>query len=169
MNITENLFRLDLTPVEQACAINDLLRSKTMDIPEIGSIMHRSGDWVRRQVALLTWPQDVLDIIHTGCLSVAAASNLAMIEDAEYRAFLIRQAIDNGATARTTAAWLQAWRSMAPPAEAIKAEPAAPGPSMTPMVPQAPCIACSEVFRTDELSHVPVCVHCIKAIREVTR
>jgi len=108
-----------------------------------------------------------LEAIHNGKISVTAASNLACVEDDVYREFLVRQAVENGATARATAAWLQAWRSMVPASEAITREPVPAGPGVTPAVPQAPCIVCANVFRTDELSHVPVCVHCIRTIRDI--
>jgi hypothetical protein len=56
------------------------------------------------------------------------------------------------------------------PAEiALHAELVDHDTSVTPMVPQAPCIVCSNVFRTDELSHVPVCAGCIRAIRDISR
>jgi hypothetical protein len=53
---------------------------------------------------------------------------------------------------------------MLPPAEAVKQEPEDPEAPETPMVPQAPCLVCRDVFRCDELSHVPLCSNCIKVI-----
>jgi len=162
-----NHFRRDLSPIELAAAIRDCLASKSLTMDELAAGLHRSVHWIQAQAAMLEWPDDVLEVIHNGHLSVAAASNLAMVGDAVYRDFLLRQAVENGATARATAAWLQAFRSMAPAAEAVTREPVAAGERVTPAVPQAPCIVCSDVYRTDELSHVPVCVHCIHTIRKI--
>lgn len=167
VSFAENLFRKDLSPIELAAAIKDCLAAGTVTIDELAAGLHRSVHWVQQQVSLLNWPDDVLEVIHNGKISVSAASNLAMVQDTAYREFLVRQAVENGATARATAAWLQAWRSMAPAEEAITREPVAAGPGVTPAVPQAPCIVCANVFRTDELSHVPVCVHCIRTIRDI--
>jgi len=167
VSFAENLFRKDLSPLELACAIKDVLDKKVMLVEELAAGLHRSADWVRRMLAMLDWPADVLDAIHGGWLSVAAAHNVALIEEETYRVFLLRNAQESGATARTTAAWLQAWRSMAPAEQAIQAKPVSGESRTTPMVPQAPCICCSEVFRTDELSHVPVCAGCIRAIRSI--
>jgi len=167
VSFAENLFRKDLSPIELAAAIKDCLDQGTVTIDELAAGLHRSVHWVQAQVSLLNWPDDVLEVIHNGKLSVSAAHNLAIITDDVYREFLVRQAVENGATARATAAWLQAWRSMAPPEEAIGREPVKEGKHQTPMVPQAPCIVCANVFRTDELSHVPVCVHCIRTIRDI--
>jgi ParB family chromosome partitioning protein len=162
----ENFFRANLSPVEQAAAIKDVIDSGSMTVEQIASGFHRSCHWVERQVDILDWPADVLNAVHIGKISISSASNLSVIHDDTYRHFLVNNAVENGATARTTAAWLQAWRAMAPPEEAIQQEPVA-GPSPSPpATPQAPCMVCRNVFRTDELSHIPVCVTCIKAIRD---
>lgn len=163
----ENMFRKDLSPFELACAIEDCIKNKIMTMDELAAGLHRSPDWCRRMRTLLQWPGDVLQAIHGGWLSISAATNIAMIEDGAYRGFLLKNAKESGATARTTAAWLQAWRSMAPVEQAVQAEPIPPESRSMPMVPQAPCLCCSQVFRTDELSHVPVCAQCIRIIREI--
>lgn len=163
----ENFFRADLSAVEQACAIKDVIDTGALTIDQVAVGFHRTPDWVRRQLSILDWPDDVLDALHSGRISVSAASNIALITEDTYRSFLVKNAVENGATARTTAAWLQAFRAMAPVDAALNAEPVAQGSPSTPAVPQAPCICCGNVFRTDELSHVPVCVGCIRVIRGV--
>jgi len=166
ISFAENFFRADLSAVEQASAIKDVLDIGALTIEQIAAGFHRTAYWVTRQLDLLQWPGDVLGAIHTGHISVAAGSNLALITDDVYRDFLVKNAVENGATARTTAAWLQAWRAMVPPQQAVSQEPEAGHSSPPPAVPQAPCMICSNVFRSDELSHIPVCVTCIRAVRE---
>lgn len=167
ISFAENMFRVDLSPIELAAGIKDCLDQGIMTVDELADGLHRSNHWVQAQAALLNWPDDVLEVVHNGKISVSAASNLAAVDEDVYRGFLLRQACENGATARATAAWLQAYRSMAPASEAITSEPVPAGERATPMVPQAPCIVCSNVYRTDELSHVPVCVHCVRTIRNL--
>lgn len=165
-SFAENLFRKDLSAVEVAAGVKDILDQGQMTAEQIAVAVQKSKDWVGRMVAMLAWPGDVLAAIHEGWLSVSAANSLALVHDDTYREFLLKNGRENGVTARTTAAWLQAWRSYQPPEEAIQAEPIEGSPTPTPMVPQAPCLGCSGVFRTDELSHVPVCAQCIRIIRE---
>lgn len=169
VSFAENLFRADLSPVELACGIRDCIDQGVMDAAGIATALHRTEYWVARQLALLSWPGDVLDAVHNGWLSVSAAANLAEVKEDNYRAFLLDNARDGGATARTTAAWLQAWRSMQPAEKAIHAEPVPAGERVTPMVPQAPCIVCGQIFRTDALAHIPVCQGCINTIRNAGR
>lgn len=166
ISFAENIFRQDLTPIEIACGLKDVIDQGIMEFDELARVMHRSEHWVSRQIAMLSWPDDVLEVIQNGTLSVSAASNIALVDEDNYRQFLLRNATEQGATARTTAAWLQAYRASKPPEIAITAEPVAAGSPSTPAVPQAPCLCCGDVFRTDELAHVPVCAPCIKVIRE---
>ncbi len=167
VSFAENLFRADLTPIEVAAGIKDVLDQKTMTVDELAAAVHHSKHWVTSMVDLLSWPADVQQAVHAGWLSISAGSNLALINDDTYRDFLLRNAHENGASARTTAAWLQAWRSMEPVEVAVTKEPGPADRASVPAIPQAPCLCCMQVFRTDELAHVAVCVGCINAIRGV--
>ena len=164
-SFAENLFRQDLTAVEIGAAAKDVLAAGTLDVMELAKCLGHSTEWIRRHIAILDWPADVQEAIQKKQLSVSAASNLAAVRDDGYRVFWLRNAVEQGATARVTAAWLQAWESMLPAHKAIMSEPVPAGERQQPMVPQAPCLCCSEVFRTDELSHVPICAGCIRSIR----
>lgn len=167
VTFAENFFRKDLSPVELACALRDCLEQDQMTVKELAAGFHRSEHWVQQMIAVAGWPGDVLEAIHIEAISVSAAANLAVVTDDSYRRFLVSNAVESGATARTTSAWLQAWRAMQPAAEAVAAEPVPAGPVPVPMVPQAPCFCCSQMFKVNEMSHVPVCGACIQIIRQV--
>jgi len=166
-SFAENFYRRDLTPVELACALKDCLAVGTLTVKELAAGFHRSEHWVHSMIAVAGWPADVLGEIHRESISVSAGSNLACVTDDTYRAFLVRNAVEQGATARTTASWLQAWRAMQPAEEAITLEPVNGRPAPQPAVPQAPCLCCSQIFPVNEMSHVPVCGACIQIIRTV--
>lgn len=109
--LAENLFRKDLSPIELAVAVVALIKEGGMDREQVAGLCHRSVAWVKEQQEIVTWPQDVHQAVHAGWLSVSAASNLALIEDDIHRKSLLNQAKKTGATARTTADWLHAWRT----------------------------------------------------------
>lgn len=167
ITFAENFFRKDLSPVELAGAIKDCLANEAMTVEQLAAGFHRSVHWVNSMIAIADWPADVQEAIHEAAISVSAASNLACVTDDRYRDFLVRNAVEQGATARTTASWLQAWRVMQPAKEAITSEPVNAGRPLTPLVPQAPCICCSQIFPVNEMSHVPVCGACVQIIRQV--
>lgn len=166
ITFAENFHRKNLSPMEQAAAIADCLDEKVLSEEEIAKLFGRSVHWVKRMVWLVDWPPDVQEAVHLRKLSVSAAANLAEVIDNEYRSFLLRNAVEQGATARTTAAWLQAWQSMKPATEAVEQEPVAAGERQVPMVPQAPCFLCSKIFAVNEVSHLPICYDCIQLIRQ---
>jgi ParB family chromosome partitioning protein len=107
--LAENLFRKDLSPVEMAVAVVALIKEGGMNREQVASICHRSCAWVREQEEIVNWPADVQKAIHDGWLSVSAASNIVLVPDDAHRRFLLGQAKEKGAGARTTAAWLHAY------------------------------------------------------------
>jgi len=167
ITFAENFCRKSLSPIEQACAIEQCYKEGSMTVAEMAKAFHRSEHWVAAQMAMTEWPKDVLEAIHLELISVSAAHNIAQITDDVYRAFLLQTAVESGATARSTAAWLQGWRSSQSPEEAIENEPAAPGPPQQPLVPQMPCLCCGTILRMDQMSHVPMCQSCIHTIRNI--
>jgi len=162
-----NYFRADLSPIELAAAIKDCVKKEEISIEDLADGFHRTVHWVNQMLAIAEWPADVQLAVHSEGLSVSAASNLALVTDDSYRSFLVRNGIEGGATARTTASWLQAWRAMQPQEEAIEAVPLAGVHPVVPMVPQAPCLCCSQLFEVNMMSHVPVCAACIQIIRSI--
>ena len=157
----ENFFRRDLSPVEQAAAIRECLDDGIMTIEQIAQGFHRSQGWITAQANMTTWAPEVLQAIHEKAISVSAGRNLAMITDAQYRNFLLHNAVENGVTARVTAAWLQAWQLSRPPEEAMMAAPVDGVVHAAAVVPQAPCLFCANVYRTDGLNYMPVCPSCL--------
>lgn len=165
VTFAENFFRVDLSAVELAVAMARELESGRLTVDQLAAGFHRSGDWVRRYVAMTEWPDNVLEAVHSGGLSMSAAANLALVEENEYREFLVRQAVENGATARATSAWLQAWRCLLPAEKAVTL-PGGPDSGVSaPLIPQAPCFGCGTVVRTDALSHIPLCGACAQRVR----
>jgi len=167
--IAENFFRKDMSPIEMSSMIVEYRKKNKISLEDIAKILHKSRQWVMGIVAMEDWPHDVQLAVHRGQITTSAASNLAVIGDKKYRLFLLRNAVEQGATARTTAAWLQEYNSRQPMEEAIKSEPVSVGSSKAPAVTQAPCFCCSQSFPANEVSHVPVCGACVQIIGQVVK
>lgn len=166
VSFAENFFRRDLSPVEQASAIRECIDNGVMSIGELAKGLHRSEQWICEQAKMTTWPDDVLHAIHNRKISVSAGRNLAAITEPRYRSFLLGNAVENGCTARTTAAWLQAWQLSRPPEEALSMPPVeGPQPAAV-IVPMAPCLFCGKMFRTDALNYMPVDGQCLCDFQE---
>ena len=160
----ENLYRKDLSPIEEAAAIKDCLETGGLDITSLSAALGRSEAWVIDRLSFLDWPDDLTLAVHLGKMSISAARNLALINDTPHRSMLIGYAVDNGSTARTTAAWLQSWRAgmdVSDPGE-IPQEAGTPG--LPPIEPYTPCIICGDKRKMIELTYAPVCRDCTGTI-----
>lgn len=166
VSFAENFFRKDLSPVEQASAIRECIDSKVMTIEELAQGFHRTENWILAQGQMTTWPDEVLQAIHFKYISVSAGRNLAAISDPQYRNYLLHNAVENGASARVTAAWLQAWQLSRPAEEALTLPPVDGVQPAAAVVPQAPCLFCVNVFRTDALNYMGVCGQCLADFQE---
>ncbi len=161
VSFAENFFRLDLSPVELAAAIRECIDAGTMSIEQLAKGLHRSTQWIKAQASMTTWQPEILQAIHLKQISVSAASNLALINDNQYRGFLLLNAIENGATAKQTAAWLNSWQLSRPAEEALAQVPVDGVIPAVAVIPQAPCLFCANVSRTDGLNYMPVCPRCL--------
>lgn len=165
----ENLYRKDLSPIEEAAAIQDCLAGGVMNVKSLSAALCRSEAWINDRISFLEWPDDLTLAVHVGKISVSAARNLTLIDDDTHRSMLISYAVDNGATARTTAAWLQAWRA--------GTEVSDPGDlpleegrnALPPIKPYTPCIICGVKQEMAHLTYAPVCAGCSEIVMSVAR
>lgn len=166
----ENLERKDLDHWQEATMCQDALKL-TPDINDLAKLIHRSTNWIQSRLSLLTWPQEALDCLHSGVLSMSALAPLAGIPEAGARAFYLEQATVSGANTRTTTAWASGWKAdfkdrTAGPEFSAQA----PTPPATPTEPPTGiCLSCGQKHNLNALSHMPICPPCLGAISEAQR
>lgn len=163
----ENMFRKDLSPMEEAAAVNDALVSDEFTVDSLAVALGRSKDWISFKVQMMTWPDEIQLAVHQNTISTAAARNLAQITDEAQRLMLVSYAVDSGATARTTSAWYQSWKVGTLSQEPAGLETAEPVSSLPPVVPFTPCVLCATQLEMAALRYVPVCPQCTPVLLEV--
>lgn len=104
--ISENLQREDMTPLEEARAVDRFVQRGEPDAA-IARLFRRSVSWVRARRDLLAMPADIQAAVQDGGLSLAVAGELADIDHDAYRKSLTAEAHRTGATALTAAHWRQ--------------------------------------------------------------
>jgi ParB family chromosome partitioning protein len=168
--LDENLCRLDMSPMEIAAAAADMIEYGVKTKEEVAKIFRKTTSWVGERIMMLEWPGEIQQAVHHKKIAVSAAKNLALIEDELQRQTLLDFAVESGATARTTAAWLQAYRAGASLREPEKIEPTPGRPGQQTIEPHTPCVICDKMMRMIELSYLPICGDCqdlvLKAIRQ---
>lgn len=165
----ENMFRQDLTPIEEAAAVKDCIDNGSYTVDTLSRALGRSENWIKDRLAMMEWPEDVLAVVHDGALSVSAARNLAYIEDEVQRKMLSQYAVDNGATARITAAWLQSYEAGKIVDQPGDVEPVPANSVLPPIEPYTPCVMCSRKFKMVDLRYTPICSDCSPLLVDLAR
>lgn len=156
----ENLFRKDLTPIEEAAAIKDCIESEIYTVETIAKMLNRSVGWVLNRLDMMNWPPAITQVIHAGLLSVAAARWIAKIGDETQIELLTAYAVENGATERTTQSWYQSYVATKATIVPEDIEPLPGAPKVKLPEPQSPCVICGNIHPMRELSYLPVCGGC---------
>lgn len=161
MTLTENAHRAQLTPMEEANAIRDLLQLHADDMESAALVLGRPATWCYERLELLNIPQPLQAALHAGTLSIAAARSLAAITDAALRAHYVDAAVRHGCSARLAAQWLeQAEAHIQAIASNDPADPTPPPPEIT-YVTQALCHACGTHHPINEVRALAFCAKCL--------
>lgn len=92
----ENLFRLDVDPVDEAIFLGKLVGTDESKIPEIAQRLNRSVQWVNDRLDILTYPDYFIGPLREKRVSLGVCHWLAKITDDVYRKMFFEQAIANG-------------------------------------------------------------------------
>ncbi len=107
---SENLRRVDLTPIEEAAIYADLHDNHALSYNDIGKQMGPSAGVVRRRTDLLRMPPEVQKAIHRKQISVGVAEELWSIGDPEGISYYLGHAVDHGVTVAVARQWAQDWK-----------------------------------------------------------
>lgn len=159
--MSENLQRADLTPIEEARALRQMVDVLGYAIEKCAHATSRSEAWVRGRLELLTWPMVAVNAIAEGRASVASLKPLMDIEDATERDRLLACAIDAGATAAVTRVWAQQAQGFASPSTEGLSGRSAAMVGIGDVVVSMPCYSCRETKDAFSLQVLRVCRPCI--------
>lgn len=162
----ENLERRELSPIEEAIALNDAIEHDATDPAELGRRLTRSPAWINERLHLLDWPPDIQQALHHRKLSLAAGRNLAAITDDAARGLFLETAVRSGATAATTAAWLQSWRSSRSTTDEGPPPPTATQIIADRSVLYLDCHLCKTPTPADGIIRVTLCQSCARTMAD---
>lgn len=107
---TENLARVDLTPIEEAATYQDLFQNHEMNYERIAAMVGKSTTVVRRRIQLLSMPPVLQQALHKGQISISVAESLWPISNLEDLEYYLSFCIQNGATQDTAREFCQQWK-----------------------------------------------------------
>ncbi len=103
----ENVARINLSPIEEAAAFEDLKELFQMTVAKIAKKVGRSPGNVKRRLDLLKMEKGVQKAIHTGKINIAVAEELWRCPDEAHRQYLLELAVDHGVTRDVVRQWVQ--------------------------------------------------------------
>jgi ParB family chromosome partitioning protein len=100
LSLVENLQREDLSPLEAARGIRELVDKFSLTQEQAAKKLGWSRAAVANKLRLLQLPEEVLEMLHSGAVSEGHARALLSVEDIEERVHLARQCVDRGMSVR---------------------------------------------------------------------
>lgn len=111
--VHENLFRLDITPGEEAAIVIYLHLEQKMDIPQIQKLLRKSRAWVHDRIDIFYMDPLLKEGLDKKELQIATALKLAQITPAKLRDYYVHEARQNGCSPFTADLWLRDSRTLA--------------------------------------------------------
>ena len=124
----ENLFRADLTPLEEAALYAELY-DLLGDVEKIAAYVHRSRATVESRLALLAGDEKITSALQEKQISLGVAEQLNCVREESTRRFLLDAAINDGASVAKVVAWRKMYHGVDVLTEAQKAGLAAVDPA----------------------------------------
>jgi len=160
----ENLHRADLSPMEEGRAIRAYLDASALSLDAIARLLHRSLDWCQHRLTLLELPDELAEVLHTKRLGVAQALTLHQVTEPEHRNYLLRYALDAGATVQTLREWVAHWKLAHAAGDGANApRPELPNPG-EPVVILVPCYICASPLPYQQMRILRACPDCARHI-----
>lgn len=103
-SVSENIQRENLTPVEEALAIQRFLE-RGESLAGVTRLFRRSRAWVTGRIELLELGEDLRAAVHEGRLTMAAALALRVVDHDGYRAELVAEVERGGAPVTLINSW----------------------------------------------------------------
>lgn len=163
---TENLQRVDLSPLEEAAAYDDLHNEHKMSFEQIAQKIGRTPGTIKRRMYLLKMHPLLQQAVHKKQISMSVAEELWPIAGEADLEYYLTFAIENGVTKDVARQWCKDWKDTQRRQQAEGS-----GEIMAPAVnePRPIFISCDTCLGPVELGQdkvMRVCPTCAEAIRK---
>jgi ParB/RepB/Spo0J family partition protein len=164
---TENLARVDLTPVEEALIFRDLVDNHSMRVDQIGLKVGKSPGLVKRRMDLLKMAPQLQKALHEKRISISVAEELWPISDLATLDYYLSFALDGGCTRDVARSWCKDWK------DSIRRQSSAGeagGEILSPQEPRPvflPCDLCNKPVQLGQDWVIRICPVCGDIIKKM--
>ena len=163
---TENLTRLNLTPIEEAATYKDLIESQAMTYEQIGKKVGKSPGLVKRRMDLLKMPPNLQQALHKKQISIGVAEELWPITDAFTLDYYLSYALDGGCTVAVARQWCKDWRDQVRRKSGDVVEGEGVSGPFEPRPVYVSCDLCSGPMELGQETVFRTCPVCAKTIKD---
>jgi len=144
VKLTENLFRQELSPVEEAAFFAELYERGGRDVDVVCTRVGKSRLYVEARLLLLSGDSEVLVALSRKAITLGVAAELNKIEDTAARHYYLGWAVSEGATVKLVRFWRESSNAQKT-ALALTDPPPVPAPCPPEPKPEPyQCFICGE-------------------------
>lgn len=166
MRGTENIQRVDLTPIEEAAIYSDLHDNHNLSCDEIGKRMSKSPGIVKRRLDLLRMPPQLQKAIHSRQITYGVAEALWTIGDIGGIDYYLGFAVEHGVTVAVARTWAKEWKDRKRREESDVAGGRGPTNPLEPRPTYLPCDICQGPEDVTNMQTLHTCKACFQNIRD---
>ena len=107
---TENLGRINLTPIEEARVYHSLINDHGLSYEAVSKKFGKSAGVIKRRADLLRMPPQLIEAVHSKAISIAVAEELWPITDIPTMEYYLSFAVEGGCTRNTAKQWRKDWK-----------------------------------------------------------
>jgi ParB family chromosome partitioning protein len=164
---TENISRVDLTPIEEAATYKNLMDQYGLTLEKVAQKMGKSPGTIKRRMDMIRMPPALQKALHAKQISMSVAEELWAIREESSLDYYLIFAIENGCTKEVARQWAKDWkdtvRRSENPGEAGGQLPLSP---FEPRPTFVPCDICIEPIDLQETLIMRVCKKCMSTIKK---
>lgn len=164
LRMHENLYREDVSPLQEAVCFIRLERTYHFTREKIAKLIGKSKAYITQRIQILSWPDNLQQSLSAGHVSYSIARELSAVTEQTELTRLLELAVQSGATVRTVLSWVNEWKvekELRTQQNELKME--APAMSQT-AENNSQCFLCGKDNSTANLIAVNICKQCMKAL-----
>lgn len=160
IRLHENTKRANLTPVEEACQINDFRTQFDSTLDELCEAFSATPAWLEGRLEILAFTPDLQHHVHDKRIPLGAARLLMRLPDHEQRDIYIKHAATHGISLATARLWLQESASDIAPMSNDSFSTVNTVENVPISVTLVNCFVCRRQLQIEQAIRTSVCTNC---------
>lgn len=166
MRAQENLQRQNLSPMEEAFAVQRVHNDHKLTVMAISELFGRSYSWVSARLSLCDMSESLRDSVHNSTLGIGHALALASVPDDATRESMHDLCVSSGATLPVLLGWIKDYNLEAHGQPAVDSNEGLTQ-SASAIAPKViECTICTQPEELINLAWRPICRHCLRVSEE---